>query len=65
MSKRNGPAYVVIIDQDGCKECGHGRTFQVVGPDEVALGTTWEDLESAQEMAYELNAAYMLGENGI
>ena len=64
MSKRNSPAYVVIIDQDGCKECGHGRTFQVVGPDDVALGTTWEDLEFAQQIAEQLNDAYKLGELG-
>jgi predicted regulator of Ras-like GTPase activity (Roadblock/LC7/MglB family) len=44
-------AYAVEVDQLGCKTCGHGRTWTVVGPDGVAIGQSFEDHADAEDLA--------------
>lgn len=56
-----GP-FRVAIDEEGCGGCGHGRTYHVVGPDEVASSTSYELEEDAQALLNDCNLAYELGE---
>ena len=55
------PYRVEVNAERGCVTCGHGYMFEVVGPDETALGQSWGDRGDAQYMADCLNAAYELG----
>lgn len=45
----------------GCGTCGRGGSFDVVGPDGIAIGTSFDDEADAQERAGELSAAFRLG----
>lgn len=53
--------YHIDIDQQGCQTCNAGRTYTIVGPDGVALGLSWDDMNEALEWTDELNAAYNSG----
>lgn len=53
--------YRIDIDQQGCQTCNAGRTYTIVGPDGVALGRSWDDMNEALEWCDELNAAYNSG----
>ena len=57
----NGP-YHIEVERDGCRFCGAGKTYWVVGSDDVADGTTYENEEDALDLADMLNDAF---ENGL
>lgn len=57
----DAPAYTVEPVKPACSECGADHGFDVIGPDGVALGTTFGDMESAEYMADDLNSAYAQG----
>lgn len=44
-----------------CPACQKGATWDVIGPDDVALGVTYGDYGDADYMARELNNAYEQG----
>lgn len=60
----SGP-YRVEVDTPGCETCTHGRSYWVVGPDEVASSTSYGDKEDAESLAHALDAAYLLGQRGM
>ncbi len=47
--------------ETGCLACGRGREYRVIGPDDVAMGQTFEDEADAEEYAENLIAAYEAG----
>ncbi|HZV46892.1 MAG TPA: hypothetical protein VFG06_06070 [Thermodesulfovibrionales bacterium] len=53
--------YRIEIDNEGCTHCGHNKTWAVIQPDGILLGTTYGIEEDAQDMADELNDAYEAG----
>jgi len=56
------PVFTVEVDDDGCSKCSHGKTWGVLGPDDVASSQSWADEEDAQHFADEMNRAYELGQ---
>lgn len=54
-------AYRVVSDNKACSHCGNGGTFTVIGPNNVAIGTSFSDETDASETASMLNAAFELG----
>jgi hypothetical protein len=54
-------AYRVEIEDQPCSHCTRGTLFAVLGPDEIALGVTFEDKGEAQELADYMNLAYNAG----
>lgn len=54
-------AYVVEQDDAGCSLCIHGRSYNIVGPDGVALGRSWEDADEVAQLADLLNTAFNKG----
>lgn len=54
--------YRVEISDRGCGECQTGMTWWVVGPDEIASSTSYDEEEDANSLAAALNAAYELGQ---
>ncbi len=55
------PAYYVEAEKKPCEHCGEGGQWNVVGPGEVALSTSYSDKEDADWIAGELNHAYEMG----
>lgn len=54
--------YTVGLDQDGCEKCGHGKLWAVVDPDGIALGTSYGEKDDAEDMADNMNLAFILGQ---
>lgn len=54
-------AYRVEIGSPACPHCDTGATWDVIGPDGIATGTSYDDEPDADEMAAALNHAYELG----
>lgn len=52
--------YFIEVDNNGCT-CGNGRTWTIVGPDGVATGQSWGDVEEAEYICELLNDAYQCG----
>jgi len=48
-------------DSDACAHCGSGLRWLVVGPDEVALGISFENEEAAEDLADNMSRAYLAG----
>lgn len=59
-----GP-YRVEVDDQGCGECQHDRTWYVIGPDDVASSTSYGDEEDAHSLAAACDRAYELGKQSI
>ncbi len=55
------PPYRVEQALPACDACGGPPGFDVIGPDGVALSTTYNEREDADCMAESLNDAYELG----
>jgi len=53
--------YTVEVDHGGCKHCGAGKTYTVVGPDGVAVGRSFGDKDDADDLAADMNQAWRLG----
>jgi hypothetical protein len=53
--------YFVEPEKEGCRRCGEGKTWNVIGPDDLALSTTFEDKDDAEHHASILNEAWRLG----
>lgn len=53
--------YFTEVDNNGCSHCGSGRTWNVIGPDGVALSTSYEDEDAAIDLADMLNEAFARG----
>jgi hypothetical protein len=62
MSDRRREPYVVEVDHGGCSHCHGGRTWTVVGPDDVAISTSFEDREHVEWIAEQMNHAYQAGQ---
>lgn len=58
-------AYRVELEAEGCRECGHMRLWRVVGPDDVATSTLYEDKDEAEHLAAALSGAYDLGRQSL
>jgi hypothetical protein len=54
-------AYFVEPEKEGCRRCGQGKTWNVIGPDDLALSTTFEDKDDAEHHASILSEAWRLG----
>lgn len=52
-----GP-YHIELDRDGCKFCGEGKTWWVVGSDDVGDSQSFGDEDAAQEKCDDLNEAF-------
>lgn len=50
--------YTVEPEGKACPHCGLGEMWDVIGPDGVALGTSFGDKLSAEEYAEDLDGAY-------
>jgi hypothetical protein len=50
--------YTVEPEGKACKYCGLGEMWDVIGPDGVALGTSFGDKESAEDYATDMDSAY-------
>lgn len=61
MSERR--PYVVEVDAEGCQRCGHGRTWTVVNFEDVAIGRSFGDKYDAEDLAHDMNVAYIAGHN--
>jgi hypothetical protein len=55
------PYTVTADDSNRCECCGRGRTWEVVGPDGVALGIAYDNQSNADEFADDLSRAYLAG----
>jgi hypothetical protein len=55
------PAYAVERGARGCDHCGTGGTWDVIGPDDVALGTSFTFEDDAYELAGFMNMAFEAG----
>ena len=55
--------YFVEVDNNGCRECGHGRNWVVVDPDGIRGGTSYGLEEDADDLAEDLNRAFNRGRN--
>lgn len=55
------PAYRVEVYNDGCKTCGHGKQWWIVGPGDVGGGKSYGDEVEAFEDCEALNGAYLAG----
>lgn len=53
--------YRVEMDHIGCMNCKANRTWQVVGPGEVAMATSYDDKDDADALADALNDAFEEG----
>ena len=53
--------YTVEVDKPGCDHCGTGCQWTVVGPDDVAIGQSFEDKELADDIADYMNMAFDAG----
>lgn len=51
----------VEVDHGGCEHCAAGKTWTVVGPDDVALSRSYEESDEAEYLCNELNDAYAFG----
>lgn len=51
-------AYRIEAEKPGCEHCGAGSQWCIVGPDEIALSTSWEDKSFAEDLCEELNLAH-------
>ena len=59
--KPSSEPFFIEVDDNGCKHCGRGRTYTIIGPNDVGLGTSYEDEEQASELCEMLNGAYYIG----
>ncbi len=57
--------YFIEVDQQGCSKCNAGRSWNVVGPDGVALSTSYMEEEDAQDLADDLNDAFGKGVGAV
>jgi hypothetical protein len=57
-------AYTVEYGNKPCEHCGIGGTWDIVGPDGVAIGVSFGDKDDAEEWAGTLSHAYELGKGG-
>lgn len=55
------PAYFIEVDQNGCRTCGAGRSWVVIGPNGIGGSTTYLDSDDAQEIADMMNDAFEHG----
>lgn len=55
------PYTVESDNSDECPYCLHGCKFDVIGPDGVALGVTFDDYDDARDHADGLSRAYLAG----
>ena len=53
--------YFIEVCENGCSKCGADRTWDVIGPDGVALSQSYHDEEDASWLAEQLNDAYFAG----
>lgn len=53
--------FFVEPEKDGCRRCGSGKSWNVIGPDDVALSTTFDDEDDAVHHAEILTEAYSAG----
>ena len=53
--------YRVSVETTGCKCCGGGTFWSVVGPGEVSLATSYADKEDAEFLRDMCNMAYLAG----
>lgn len=53
--------YRLAIDLSGCSNCGASRSWTIIGPDDVGIGTSWEDEQFASDVKDLLNMAYDAG----
>lgn len=65
MAKKKEEPYFVEVDQNGCKHCGAGKNYTVIGPDGYALSQSWGDEEDASDIAEWLNEAYYHGQGSM
>ncbi len=43
--------YFVEVDDNGCSQCGHDRTWTVIGPDGAAHHTSYGDIDDAESQS--------------
>lgn len=61
-SQTTVPPYRVEMDDSHlCGCCGRGAMWDVIGPDDVALGRSFGDKEEAEDYARDLSLAYGAG----
>lgn len=58
-------AYRVIVDEIGCPHCCASRLWTVIGPDEVCEGQSWEDEDTAQDLAERMCKAFAAGRASV
>lgn len=63
MSDEGRAPYVVEVESEGCERCCAGRMWTVVGPDDVALSTSFADQEHVEWIAEQMNHAYRAGQS--
>jgi hypothetical protein len=55
--------FFVEVEDPGCRNCGTGKTWAVVGPDGCTTGMSYGDEDDAQEQADDLNNAFVQGKS--
>jgi hypothetical protein len=56
------PFFVEDVGETGCKQCGHGKTFWIAGPEDQQVGgISYFDRDEAEAHARVLNDAYRAG----
>lgn len=63
MSDEGRAPYVVEVESEGCERCCAGRMWTVVGPDDVALSTSFADQEHVEWIAEQMAHAYRAGQS--
>ncbi len=51
-------AYHLEIEESGCADCKNGRTYIIIGPDEVGESNLYGDKEEAEYICEMLNDAF-------
>lgn len=59
--KKPKPEYKVVIDDKGCPTCHYDRSWMVVNSDGIGGGTSYLDLDDAEELCADMNAAFERG----
>jgi len=58
---KQAKAYQVVRESTRCALCGEGELWTVIGPDNMAIGQSFNQKVDALEMALMLNDAFKLG----
>lgn len=62
MSESTREPYIVVeYGEESCPNCGSGKIWDVIGPDDVAISVSFHNRDDADEIAEWMSSAYKAG----